>query len=122
MLQTKKVAPFFEKSFTDKDGFIQIIIPSGVQKLESLYIEIKRKVIEQLFFTDFEYWFKIKTNFETPGSIIESSRQEPINNFTLDDSVRDLWVLMQAKYMKNVTDQIIQSIYYRFIIFSQKPT
>ena len=63
---------YFTKSITDKDGFIQITIPPGAYETESLNKEINRIIIDEGHFTEVNYPFKIKPNFSTLGSIIES--------------------------------------------------
>ena len=88
MLQIKKF--YLEESVTDKDGFIQIIIPQGAYEFESLNDEIMRITSDEGHFTEVDYPFTIKEHFSTLGSIIEISRQEPFNNFLFDDSIRDL--------------------------------
>ena len=80
----------FAKSSSDKDGFIQTIIPQGAYELESLNDEIKRIVIEEGYFPKVDYPFKIKPNFSTLGSILEISEQGPLSSFLPDDSRRDL--------------------------------
>ena len=81
---------YFTKSITDKDGFIQITIPSGAYEIESLNNEIKRIIIDEGHYTDANYPFKINPNFSTLGSIIEISTQGPVITFVPDDSIREL--------------------------------
>ena len=76
------------KSITDEDGLIQIAIPPGAYKIESLNKEIKRIIIDECHFTEAKYPFKIKPNFSTLGSIIEISPQGMIISFMFDDSIR----------------------------------
>ena len=66
---------YFTKSFTDDDGFIQILIPKGAYETESLNIENKRIIIEEGHYTEINYPFTIKPNFSTLGSILEISTQ-----------------------------------------------
>ena len=80
---------YFMKSITDEDGFIQILIPPGAYELENLNNEIKRIIIDEEYYTEANYPFKIKPNFSTLGSIIEISPQGPIISFMFDDSIRD---------------------------------
>ena len=81
---------YFTKSISDKDGFVQITISPGVYELENLNNEIKRINIDEEYFTEANYPFKIKPNFSTLGSIIEISTQRPVITFVPDDSIRDL--------------------------------
>ena len=50
---------------------------------------IKRITFEEYHFTEVDHAFEIKPKFSTPSRIIEIFRQEPLNKFTPDDSVRD---------------------------------
>ena len=52
--------------------------------------EIKRINIDEEHYTEANYPFKIKPNFSTLGSIIETSTQGPAITFVPDDSMRDL--------------------------------
>ena len=52
--------------------------------------EIKRNIDDEEHYTESTYPFTIKANFSTLGSIIETSSQEPVFTFVLDDSMRDL--------------------------------
>ena len=89
---TDKINKFyFAKSNTDEVGFIQILIPKGAYEIESLNKEIKRIFIEECHFTEADHPFQIKPNFSTSGSLIEISRQEPLNSFPPNDSIRDLF-------------------------------
>ena len=81
---------YFMNSITDEDGFIQITIPLGAYELENLNNEIKRIIIDEEFYTEANYPFKIKPNFTTLGSIIEISTQGSVITFVPDDSIRDL--------------------------------
>ena len=76
----KNIKFYFAKSNTDKDGFLQIIIPERAYTHESLNDEIKRIIIDEGHFTGVDYPFTIKPNFSTLGSIIEISEQEPLNS------------------------------------------
>ena len=81
---------YFRKSITDKDGYIQIIIPPGAYEIERLNNEIERIIIDKEHHTEANYPFTIMPNFGTLGSIIEISTQGPVNTFVPDDSIRDL--------------------------------
>ena len=83
---------YFKKTYTDKDGFIQITIPPGAYEKESLNNEIKWKIIDEGYYTKSNYPFSKKPNFSTLGSIIEISPQGPIFSFVFDDSIRHLIV------------------------------
>ena len=80
---------YFAKSITDKDGFTQITIPPGASEMESLNNEIRRINIDEEHSTEAIFPFKIKPNFSTLDSIIESSRQKPLFSFLPNDSIRD---------------------------------
>ena len=80
---------YFAKSITDTDGFVQKATPQGAYELESLNDEIERNIIEG-HFTEVDYPFTIKPKFSTLGSVIELSRQEPLNSLPPDDSIRNL--------------------------------
>ena len=48
---------FVLKSISDEDGFMQISIPPGAYKIESLNNEIRRIFIHEGFFTESDYPF-----------------------------------------------------------------
>ena len=52
--------------------------------------EIKRTFIDKEYYTEANYPFTIKANFQTLGSIIEIKSQGPIFSFMFDDSIIDL--------------------------------
>ena len=81
---------YFTKSIIDDDGFIQITIPPGAYKIESLNIGIKRIIIDKEYYTESIYPYAIKPYFSTIESIIEISTQGPVITFVPDDSIRDL--------------------------------
>ena len=68
---------YFFKSISD-DDHIQISIRPGVYEIEALNDEIKRIIIDEGHYTDEEYPFYIKPDFNTLGSIIEISSQGPV--------------------------------------------
>ena len=80
---------YFMKSITDEDGSIQKTIPPGAYEIESLNNETKRIIIDEGYYTENNYPFKIKPSFSTIGSIIEISQRGPIIIFMLDDFIRD---------------------------------
>ena len=63
---------YFFKSISD-DDHIQISIRPGVYEIEALNNEIKRIIIDEGHYTEVEYPFHIKPDFNTLGSIIEIS-------------------------------------------------
>ena len=65
---------YFFKSISD-DDHIQISIRPGVYEIEALNNEIKRIIIDEGHYTEVEYPFYIKPDFNTLGSIIEISPQ-----------------------------------------------
>ena len=80
---------YFSKSISDEDH-IQISIRPGVYEIESLNDEIKRILIDEGYYTEVEYPFHIKPDFNTLGSIIEISPQGPVISFSPNDSIGDL--------------------------------
>ena len=80
---------YFFKSITD-DSHIQITIRPGVYEIEALNDEIRRIVIDEGYYTEVEYPFHIKPDFNTLGSIIEISPQGPVISFTPNDSIGEL--------------------------------
>ena len=48
---------YFIKSITDKDGFIQFIIPHGAYEIENLNNEIKRIIINEEHYTELVFPF-----------------------------------------------------------------
>ena len=81
---------YYAKSITDKDGFIQINIPQGAYELDSLNYVLEKNIIDEEHLTETDYPLPIKPNFSTLSSIMEISRQEPLNSSLPDDSIRDL--------------------------------
>ena len=65
---------YFFKSISD-DDHIQISIRPGVYEIEALNNEIKRIIIDEEYYTEANYPFTIKPDFNTLGSIIEISPQ-----------------------------------------------
>ena len=55
---------YFIKSITDKDGNIIITIPPSAYEIESLNNEIKRIIIDEEHYTEANYPFSIKPNFQ----------------------------------------------------------
>ena len=80
---------YFFKSISD-DDHIQITIRPGVYEIEALNIEIKRIFFDEEQYTEENYPFTIKPDFNTPGSIIEISPQGPVISFVPVDSIRQL--------------------------------
>ena len=80
---------YFFKSISE-DDHIQISIRPGVYEIESLNIEIKRIIIDEGHYTEVEYPFHIKPDFNTLGSIIEISPQGPVVSFAPNDSIGEL--------------------------------
>ena len=80
---------YFFKSISDEDD-IQISIRPGVYEIEALNDEIKRVIIDEGHYTEVEYPFHIKPDFNTLGSIIEISPQGPVISFSPNDSIGDL--------------------------------
>ena len=81
---------YFIRSITDKDGYIQITIPTDAYVKESLNNEIKRLNIDEGYYNEVNYPFTIKANFSTLGSNMEISTQGPVITFVPDDSIRNL--------------------------------
>ena len=80
---------YFLKSITD-DDHIQITSRPGVHEKEGLNDEIKRIIIDEGHYTEFDYPFKIKPDFKTLGSIIEISPQGSVITFIPNDSIGEL--------------------------------
>ena len=85
----KNIKLYFAKSITDEDRFFQINTPQGAHEIESLNDDLKRINKGEGHFTGADYPFTIKPN-STLGSLIESSRQEPLISFHHDDGIGDL--------------------------------
>ena len=81
---------------------IMITIPHGAYELESLDLEIKRIIIEEGHITENFYPFSITPNFSTLGSIIEITNPNFLNDFTYDNTIRELLgfnsVILEDKY------------------------
>ena len=81
---------------------VMITIPHGAYELESLDSEIKRIIIEEGHITKDFYPFSIKPNFTTLGSIIEITNPYFFNDFTYDNTIRELLgfnaVILEDKY------------------------
>ena len=80
---------FYFKSFSDDDD-IQISLRPGVYEIEALNNEIKRIIIDEGHYTEVEYPFYIKPDFNTLVSIIEISPQGPVITFAPIDSIGSL--------------------------------
>ena len=80
---------YFFKSISD-DDHIQISIRPGVYEIEALNNEIKRIIIDEGHYTEVEYPFYIKPDFNTLGSIIEISPQGPVITFAPNNSIGEL--------------------------------
>ena len=80
---------YFFKSISD-DDHIQISIRPGVNEIEALNNEIKRIIIDEGHYTEVEYPFHMKPDFNTLGSITEISPQGPIISFTPNNSIGEL--------------------------------
>ena len=79
----------FFKSISD-DNHIQITIRPGVYEIEALDNEIKRIIMDKGHYTEEEYPFHIKPDFNTLGSIIEISPQGPVVSFAPKNSIGEL--------------------------------
>ena len=80
---------YFFKSISDEDH-IQISIRPGVYEIEALNNEIKRIIIDEGHYTEVDYPFFIKPDFNTLGSIIEISPTGSIISFVPNDSIGNL--------------------------------
>ena len=80
---------YFFKSISDEDH-IQITIRPGVYEIEALNNEIKRIIIDEGFYTEVDYPFFLKLDFNTLGSIIEISPPGPVISFAPNDSIGEL--------------------------------
>ena len=75
------------KSVNEEDGFFQITIRPGAYEIESLNKEIKRISVDEEHYTEANYPFTTKPNFQTLGSIVEISTQGPVIRFVPNDSI-----------------------------------
>ena len=80
---------YFFKAISDEDH-IQISIRPGVYEIEALNNEIKRIIIDEGHYTEIDYPFFIKPDFNTLGSIIEISPQGSVISFAPNDSIGNL--------------------------------
>ena len=80
---------YFFKSISD-DDHIQISIRPGVYEIEALNDEVKRIIVDEGHYTESDYPFSIKPDFNTLGSIIEISPQGSVISFVPDDSIGQL--------------------------------
>ena len=80
---------YFFKSISDEDH-IQISIRPGVYEIEALNNEIKRIIIDKGHYTEVDYPFFIKPDFNTLGSIVEISSTGSIISFVPNDSIGNL--------------------------------
>ena len=80
---------YFFKSVSDEDH-IQISIRPGVYEIEALNDEIKIIIIDEGHYTEVDYPFDIKPDFNTLGSIIEISPQGSVISFSPDNSIGNL--------------------------------
>ena len=81
---------YFFESMSDEDH-IQITIRPGVYEIKALNNEIKRIVIDEGHYTEVDYLFFIKPDFNTLGSIIEISPPGPVISFVPNDSTGELF-------------------------------
>ena len=77
-------------SVSDDNHFSHIVISAGAYEIESLNDEIKRIIIDENHFSEENYPFKIKPNFTTHGSIVETIDPEAAISFNIDDSIGSL--------------------------------
>ena len=77
------------KSISDADH-IQISVRPGVYEIEALNNEIKRIIIDEGYYTESDYPFYIKPDFNTIGGIREVSPQGPVITFVPNDSIEEL--------------------------------
>ena len=67
-----------------------ITIPPGAYEIESVNDEIKRIIINDMYFSEENYPFHIRPNFSTLHSIIEISNEESAISFKPTDSLGSL--------------------------------
>ena len=80
---------YFFKSISDNDH-IQITIRPGVYEIEALNNEIKRVIIDEGHYTEVDYPFYKKPDFNSLGSIVEISPPGPVISFAPNDSIGEL--------------------------------
>ena len=88
---------YLAKSITEKDDFIQNVIPKGAYDIESLKIDMKRITIEDGHFTEANYQFRMKPIFSRLLSHIEISRQKTLFKFLPDDNIKDRLIFNASK-------------------------
>ena len=88
-ITNKNIKFYFFKSISD-ENHIRISIRPGVYEIEALNDEIKRIIFDEGHYTQVDYPFHIKADFNALGSIIEISPQGPVITFIPDDSIREL--------------------------------
>ena len=81
---------YFLKSISDEDGYIVITIRPGIYEIESLDLEIKRVIIDAGHYSESDYPFHIKADFNILGSVVEISPQGSVISFSPDDSIGNL--------------------------------
>ena len=79
----------FLKSITD-DDHIKINIRPGVYEIEVLNNEIRKNNIDGGHYTELDYPFYLKPDFNTLSSIIEISPQGPVITFVPNDSIGEM--------------------------------
>ena len=111
---------YFKKPLVEED-FIQNTIPPGAYEIESLNSEIKRIIIDEEYYTESNYPFKIKPKFSTLGSIVEISSEGPIIGFVFDDIIGTILILgfnetlLYKEYNLSPNPVVILSVDYVFI-------
>ena len=65
-------------------------MPERTYEIESLDKEIRRTIIDEGYYSEVEYPFKIKPNFSVLGSLIESQAQGPKFGSVFDDTIGNL--------------------------------
>ena len=89
MLQIQ-IINFLAKPNTDKDAFLQIIIPPVAYEVESLNIEMKMNITDEEHFIEAYYPFTVEPEFSTLSIIDEISKQKPFFSFLPNDCIRNL--------------------------------
>ena len=69
---TDEKTKFYFTVSINKEDFNFISIPTGAYGTKNLKNEIKMIFLDESYFTGINYPFRIKSNFSTPGSIVET--------------------------------------------------
>ena len=89
LLQSRMINCVLRNQLLTRSFLLKTIL-QGAYDLGSLNNEIRKIIFEEKQITEAKYQSIIKPKFSTLGSIIETSRKEPLISFLPEDSVRSL--------------------------------